>query len=39
MSSISKKTKNIFKNKIVIYFIIAVTVIAIGIVVWGAVTD
>jgi len=39
MSSISKKTKNIFKNKIVLYSVIAVTVIAIGIVVWGAVTD
>ena len=39
MSIISKKTKNIFKNKIVLYSIIAVTVIAIGIVVWGAVTD
>ena len=39
MSSISKKPKNIFKNKIVLYSIIAVTVIAIGIVVWGAVTD
>ena len=39
MSSISKKTKNIFKNKIVLYSVIAVTVIAIGIVVWGVVTD
>ena len=39
MSSISKKIKNIFKNKIVLYSVIAVTVIAIGIVVWGAVTD
>lgn len=39
MPSISKKIKNIFKNKIVLYSVIAVTVIAIGIVVWGAVTD
>ena len=39
MLSISKKIKNIFNNKIVLYSVIAVTVIAIGIVVWGAVTD
>ena len=39
MSNVSKKTKNIFKNKFVLYSIIAVTVIAIGIVVWGVVTD
>ena len=39
MSNMSKKIKNVFKNKIVLYSVIAVTVIAVGIVVWGAVTD
>ena len=39
MSNISKKIKNVFKNKIVLYSVIAVTVIIIGIVLWGAVTE